>query len=164
MNEPSIVETLRDLGFLSDVAEEHLQRLAESAKVVDFPTDTTIFREGEPASQIFLIVHGNVSLEICAPGVGCRRILTVSDGELLSWSPVLEQTRLTATARVLVPTRAIEFSGRQVLALCEHNPRFGYEFMRCAALALAKRLTATRMQLLDVFGSESPVTEEDEEQ
>jgi CRP-like cAMP-binding protein len=157
-----MAKTLRELRFLSGVSEEHLEQLAKTARYVDFPEGKVIFREGEPASHIFLIVRGNVSLEIAAPGVGCRRILTVSTGELLGWSPVLGQSRLTATARALADTRAIELSGRQLLTLCEHNPRFGYEFMRRAALALAKRLNATRMQLLDVFGNQMPMTTEDE--
>ena len=49
----------------------------------------------------------------------------------------------------------------QIVTMCEHDPRFGYVFMRRAALALAKRLSATRMQLLDVFGGQMPSVAED---
>ena len=83
--------------------------------------------------------------------------MTVGPGELLGWSPLLEQTRLTASARTMTPVEAIELQGGQLLALCHHDPRFGYVFMRRAALALAKRLNATRMQLLDVFGADMPL-------
>jgi CRP-like cAMP-binding protein len=74
---------------------------------------------------------------------------------------VLEQTRLSATARALEPTRAVRLNGKQVLAQCEHNPRFGFEFMRRAALALANRLNATRLQLLNVYGDAMPTTVDD---
>ena len=157
--EPSMLDMLREVDFLDSIADEHLGWIAQVGRQMEFAQGELIFREGEPASQIYLIVRGRVSLEICAPGVGCRRILTVGEGELLGCSPVLDQARLTATARAAESTLAIAISGQQILTLCEHDARFGYEFMRRAALALAKRLAATRMQLLDVFGPESADTE-----
>jgi CRP-like cAMP-binding protein len=159
MNANEVRAVLCEIGFFHGLAEEHLDKLAEVARVVDFPEGKVIFREGDPASSIYLLVSGTVSVELCAPGVGCRRILTASAGDLLGWSPVLEQARLTATARTMSPVRALQISGGQLLTICEHNPRLGYAFMRRTALALAKRLSATRMQLLDVFGNEMPTAE-----
>lgn len=158
-----VLEVLRQLRVLEGLDEEHLRQLAEIARVESFPAGTVVFREGEVASDVYLIVEGNVSLEVCAAGVGCRRILTVGEGELLGWSPVLEQERLTATARALGPLRAVKLNGKQVLALCAHDPQLGYEFMRRAALALAHRLNATRMQLLNVYGDAMPVTTDERE-
>lgn len=155
MTKEELAEKLRQLEFLQSLDESHLQPLAEIARVVTFPAETVIFREGDPATNIFLLTCGNVSLEICAPSLGCRRIMSVSAGDLLGWSPVLESSRLTATARALSDVEALKISGTQLLALCEHDARFGYEFMRCAAHALAKRLSATRLQLLDLYGAES---------
>jgi CRP-like cAMP-binding protein len=63
---------------------------------------------------------------------------------------------MTATARALTPTKAISLFAAQVLALCHHNPRFGFLFMRRLAEALAARLNATRLQLLDVYKDELP--------
>jgi CRP/FNR family cyclic AMP-dependent transcriptional regulator len=149
-----VATALRSLRLLQAFPEELLAPLVAIATVESYPAGAVIFRQGDLARTSYLIVEGNVALEICAPGVGCKRILTVTSGELLGWSPVLEQEHLTATARTLAPTRVVAVDGRQILALCEHNPRFGYEFMKRAALALARRLSATRLQLLDVYGSE----------
>jgi CRP-like cAMP-binding protein len=158
------VERFREIGFLQGVSQDHLERLAEVSQFVEFPEAKVIFRQGEPAAHIFVIVSGKVSLELCAPGVGCRRILTVGEGELLGWSPVLEQTQLTATARTMTPVTAIELNSGQIITMCEHDSRFGYVIMRRVAFSLAKRLNATRMQLLDVFGTAMPdVVESPEE-
>ena len=156
MTDPKVVETLRSLQFLQEVPDELIEQLADISRVDEFPAGTVIFRQGDPARAIYLIVEGTVTLEICASAVGCKRILTVGPGELLGWSPVLEQERLTATARTLSPTRVVEINGPQAIAMCTHNPRLGYEFMKRAALALAKRLNATRLQLLNVYGTEMP--------
>ena len=156
MTEKELLEILRGTGFLHGFAEDHLEKLAQFARLVAMPEGQVVFREGEPTANIYLVVSGNISLEICSPGIGCRRILTVGDGELLGLSPVLEQVRLTSTARTLTPVEMIEINAGQIVAMCEHDPRFGYIFMRRFALALAKRLNATRIQLLDVFGEVMP--------
>jgi CRP-like cAMP-binding protein len=156
MNKQELLEALRGVTFLYGITDEHLEKLAQVARMVQTDEGKVIFREGEPASNIYLIVSGTVSLEICAPGVGCRRVLTAGAGELLGWSPVLEQVRLTSTARAITPVKLIEINGGQIIAMCEHDTRFGYTFMRRSALALAKRLNATRLQLLDVFGQQLP--------
>ncbi len=156
MADRTLLEQLRQVRFLRDIDDEYLEQIAEVAKLVEFPAGRVIFREGERIAHFFLIVSGQVSLEICAPGVGCKRIHTVTDGDLLGISPVLEQTPLSATARTLSSTMAVQLNAGQILTLCEHNPRFGYEFMRRAALALSMRLSGTRLQLIDVFGSSLP--------
>jgi CRP-like cAMP-binding protein len=81
----------------------------------------------------------------------------VGAGELLGWSSLLGQAPMTATSRALTTSRLIALDASQVLALCRFDPKFGFTFMKRTAEALAKRLNATRLQLLDVFRHELPV-------
>jgi CRP/FNR family transcriptional regulator, cyclic AMP receptor protein len=74
----------------------------------------------------------------------------------LAWSALLDQSRLTATARAMEPTQLVQIDATQLLAICERDPRFACEIMRRAMLAMATRLSATRMQLLDVYGPHLP--------
>lgn len=150
--DPAVLTALREVHLLGDLAEEHLRQLAAISQCAEYSAGKVVFREGEPATDVFFVVSGDVALDMCAPAVGCRRILTVGPGELLGWSPLLEQSRLTATARTLNPTRAIKVPAADLLALCQRDARLGYELMRRAALALARRLSATRLQLLNVYG------------
>jgi CRP-like cAMP-binding protein len=152
----NLIETLRGIDLLKGISEEEFLQIESISDEVEFAEGDVIFRENTPAENLYLMIEGNVSLEICAPSVGCRRILSVGKGELLGWSPVLENERYTATARALTPVRAVRMNGRQILTLCENDPRLGYHFMQRAALALSKRLSATRLQLLNVYGTEMP--------
>ena len=162
MSLQEIVESLRACGFLRDLSEEDLLRFAELARPIEFATDELILREGDIAKDVFVILSGSVAVEICTPGIGCRRIMTLSNGDLLSWSSVLDHARLTATVRAITRTTAVVVNGRQLLTLCEHDPAFGYAFMRRVAQAMGNRLTAARMQLLDVFGEQMPVAPKSE--
>lgn len=156
MNKKLLIDALQNSRFLHDISREHLEHVANVAKLRDFDELEVVFREGDAAQHIYLVVFGNVSLEICAAGVGCKRVLTIGPGELLGWSALLEQTRMTATARTLEITRVVEIDAAPLLMVCESDLEFGYEIMRRTMLALAKRLSATRMQLLDVYGAHLP--------
>jgi len=162
MTENVLPEQLRQFQFLQEIDDEHVSRLAAMARLIEFPADKILYREGQLLSNIYLILSGSASIEICAAGIGCRRIMTVSAGDLLGISPAVGQARSTGTIRTLAPMKAIELNASQVLTLCEHNPRFGYQFMRQVAQAISQRLNATRLQLLDVFGDEQKTGSERE--
>jgi CRP/FNR family transcriptional regulator, cyclic AMP receptor protein len=147
-----LMNSLRDVEFFHDIANEHLDRVAAISKIVEFPARHIIFRENEPAKNVFIIVDGRVSLAICAPRVGCRQLTEVGPGELIGWSPLVGRVRLMDTAHTMTPVKAIAMDGQRILALCAEDPQFGFEFMHRAAQTLVSRLNATRLQLFKMSG------------
>ncbi len=145
-----LFETLRSLTFCRGLSDDQVRSLLKLAKFEQFPSGTVIFNECDPATHCYLVISGSVFLEICGPDK-CTTILTIGPGELLGWSTMLGAARLTATARCLEPTCVVEMVGAEVLALCDADPALGYQLMKCIAQALSGRLTATRLQLLDLF-------------
>src|SRR5262249_27452311 len=151
------LDVLRQVRFLQDLPDDYLNQVAGIAEIRDLAPGTAVFREGEKAVHVFVVLQGRVALEISAPGRGPVQFQTVGPGELLGWSPMRGTGTMTASARVVIPTKLIALHGRQLAALGEHNPKLGMELMRRTALALAQRLNATRLQLLDVYRNELPV-------
>jgi CRP-like cAMP-binding protein len=147
-------------GFLEGFPPEHLAPLAAVAKVIEVKRDDVIFQEGQKSPNIYLVAEGKVALEVWATGRGTICIQTVGPGRLLGWSPLLGGDSMTATARALEPTRLVALNAMQVLAACAQNTAFGVEFMRRTALALSRRLKATRLQLLEVCQEGMPVLSE----
>jgi CRP/FNR family cyclic AMP-dependent transcriptional regulator len=156
MDKQALVDALRDVRFLHDIDNDHLSQIAELTRLRDVPEGEILFREGDTPEDVFLVVSGQVALDINAPNMGSKRIMEVGAGEILGWSALLEQTQMTATARTLCPTSVAQINTNQLLRICKRNPRFGYELLRRTSLALATRLSATRHQLLDSFGSQMP--------
>jgi CRP/FNR family cyclic AMP-dependent transcriptional regulator len=156
MAETMLLDALRTIRFLEGITDLERQQLASVAQLEEYRPGAVVFSEGQRLARIFLVVEGAVALEIRVPKDGARRIQTVGPGELLGWSPVLDQTPMTATARALMPCRLIALDAAQVLGLCHHDWKFGFMFMRRTARALATRLNATRLQLLDVYHHELP--------
>ena len=77
--------------------------------------------------------------------------MTLGPGDLLAWSALLGERRMTATAIATSPARLLAASAPDLKALCDADHEFGYELMQGMAQALAKRLTATRLQLLNLY-------------
>jgi len=150
-----ILLALRGMRFLQDIEDQYLQELAPLAELRKFAPGTVLFREGQSHPNIYLMISGTVALDFRFSG---RVLQTVGPGELLGWTPILGQVEMTATARVLELTQAVAIRASQLIALCEHNPRFGFEFMRQTARALSRRLNATKLQLLDVYSQTQPTT------
>jgi CRP-like cAMP-binding protein len=109
---------------------------------------------------VFVVTAGTVALEVNGQDHRPRRFQTVGPGELLGWSPLLGPGPMTATARALTDVTVVALDAPAVLALCDRDPRFGFQFMRRTAAAIAARLAATRLQLLDVFRYELPAPAE----
>lgn len=155
-DQTQIIEIFRDVRFLANASDELLAQLANVSELIQVAPGQMIFRQGDTANSIYLVRSGLVSLEICASGVGCRKILTVGPGELLGWSPALQHGTYTATARASDEVHLIRIDGPQAIAIWTASPQLGYEFMKLVALALAKRINTTRIQLLNVYGSDMP--------
>ncbi len=152
MSDPTVIDTLRDLEFFRGIGDEHLERVAKISVPVNFPPNSFIFHEKDKAKDAYLIVSGRVSLVSCDPDVGCRELMTVTDGDFIGWSPLLGRLLLSDSARTMTATKALAIDGQQVLDLCRDDPEFGFEFMHRTAQVLAERLDATRLQHLRMSG------------
>ena len=84
MNQDSLIDTLREIRFLNNIGPMHLEQIAKISRIKDLKHGEIVFRQGDPAQFVYLVVSGSVSLEICAAGAGCKQILTLASGELLS--------------------------------------------------------------------------------
>ncbi|HVX12230.1 MAG TPA: Crp/Fnr family transcriptional regulator [Pirellulales bacterium] len=147
----AVTELLRELRFTADLPGEALDEIARIASVVEFPAGTPLFQEGAENRALYIIEHGRVGLDMHVPGRGRIRVLSVGSGDVLAWSALLGEGVMTVSATALEPTRAVTLPAKEVLELCARNHEIGYGLMRHLAVALAQRLVATRLQLLDLF-------------
>ncbi len=145
----TVLEALRKHPFLEHFPPEYVERLAAMASEVNFQKQETIFHEGDASSFFYLLVSGSVSLEVTAPG-RTLRIATLCAGDELGWSS-LTCERKQFQARTLEPVRAIAFDGARLKHAFEENCTFGFTFIRALLSVVARRLQATRMQLVDMY-------------
>jgi len=144
---------LREHPFLKDLQPEYLALLAGCAANVRFREGAFMFREGEPAGQCFLIREGKMALEIAAPGSGSIIVQTLGAGDVTGFSWLLEPHQWEFDGRAVEPVRALALDGTCLRGKCADDPRLGFELTQLFARLAIRRLQATRLRLLDVYGN-----------
>lgn len=151
--------TISDLGaalakhpFFADLDAETLDLISGCAANVRFNPGEYIFREGEPADRFYIIRFGRISLEINTPSRGPHALQTLGEGEVLGWSWLIPPHRWRFDSRAIELVRAIGLDGRCLRAKCDENHELGYRLLARFSSVMAKRLEATRLQLMDIYG------------
>ena len=154
MDTQRFCEALKESQFSVAMSASTLARFAELAELRCYSAGQIVFREGSVNQEFFIIDRGRVALEMNVPARGDVRILTLGPGDLLAWSAVIGEGRMTASAIALSDVEVIAASAPALQALCKSDPEFASQLMHGVAIALSKRLIATRLQLLDLFAHE----------
>jgi CRP-like cAMP-binding protein len=144
---------IREHPFFRGLPDPYLSLIVGCARNERFEDGQVLFHEAEEADQFFVIRQGQVALEIHVPGRGPARLETVADGEVVGWSWLFPPYRWQLTARALGSVRAIAFDGKCLRAKCEESHDLGYELMKRFAQVVMQRLSATRLQLLDLYAT-----------
>jgi CRP-like cAMP-binding protein len=159
MNQSIPAETLAGIQFLHGASSDDLEQLASVAELRDYGKSEIVFREGDAADSVYLVLSGKLSLQLSPSTIYHKYLVDVGPGEMLGWSSLAAYSHFAATAVVAEPARLVRIDGARLRAICEKDPQFGYEFTRRTMLALAKRLSATWRQLAHVYLSQHvPVT------
>jgi CRP-like cAMP-binding protein len=139
--------------FLAGLEPHALSQLSTWARRVAFRAGTTIFAEGGKATSFWLIVDGHVRLDTYVPGRGGVAVESLGPGAVLGWSWMFPPHRWHFGATAVESTTAVEFDGAGIRQLCDLDPVLGHELTRRFMGVVVDRLQATRVRLLDLYGS-----------
>jgi len=136
--------------FVQGLPPADIAVLAELALPADCEPNEILFRTGEPADRFFLIRSGVVSLTVDAGEPVPRTIELISEGSALGWSWLFDPQVWQFDAVAKTPVRGIAFEAAALRDHCEANPDFGYRLVLRMAEVIARRLHATRRQVLNL--------------
>ena len=139
--------------FFAGLGPEFSAAISGCARNLRFAAGEYLFREDEPANEFYLIRHGTVALELHSPGRPAIVITTLPEGEILDAACLVPPYRWTFDARAVELVRALGVNARCLREKCEADHDLGYELMKRFVAAMGERLRATRLQVLDVYGT-----------
>jgi CRP-like cAMP-binding protein len=148
-------QELESLGLRSYFDLEHWEQFLQIAEDCSLRAGEYLFHEGEQNPFIYLLIDGQIDLSMKVPGRGDVRILSLGRGDLVAWSAVLGKGKMTCSAVATLPCELVRIHHQEIERFAQHDPRIGLQWMKMMADCLAQRLTATRLQLLDLFTHES---------
>jgi CRP-like cAMP-binding protein len=119
-----MAETSVDFGILAGAG----------APVREFKAGEVIFREGDPASEFFVIQSGKVDIRL-----GNRLLGTLSDHDIFGEMALIDVALRSAAAIAATDVKIVPVGEKQFLFLVSRTPYFALNIMR----VLARRLRAT---------------------
>ena len=142
--------------FFRELGSFHIGLLAGLAMETQFAPGQFIFKQGDPANRFYLILEGEVSLEIESHDKRQIPIRTVGAGGDLGWSWMFDSSYFHAAARTMKPTKALFFYGTILRHQCEDDHQLGYEMMKRVAAATIHSLNAFQQNFAQGAGTNHP--------
>ena len=128
-----------------------LHFLASVASEMTFPAESYLFKQDEEADHVFVVVSGLVGLELPASGREPIPVLSIGPSELLGISWMVPPYRWALSARAFQSTDVIAFDAAAIRERAERDKELKLLVLELVTREAAKRLQATRVQLLDLY-------------
>jgi CRP/FNR family cyclic AMP-dependent transcriptional regulator len=157
MSDPALLaDSIRATWFGSDLSEASIERLGAMAREYESPARARLLREGDDTKELSILVAGRIALTEHVAGRGSVTLMSAEPGDVFGWSAIIPPYRCTATVVSLEPVKVIAIEAEALRAELKAHAELAAGVYPRLAEALARRLEATRQQLLDVYGSEQP--------
>jgi CRP/FNR family transcriptional regulator, cyclic AMP receptor protein len=140
-------EVLRRYTYFAGIGEEGLKQISMIAEEKSITAGARVFNEGDPASHMLVIVRGEINIEFLLGDGELRVIDSMSDGDLLGWSALIEPYKMTANGTAAKSTDLIRIDAIKLRQLCEKDRSLGYCLILQIAKLLAHRLEGANVQL-----------------
>ncbi len=148
----SMDDLLSEHAFFRELDPAHRSLVAGCGSNVYFEAGAYLFRADEDAARFFALRQGKAALEVFSPGRGPIVIETIGAGDVLGWSWLFPPYRWQFDGRAVEPVHAIAFDGTCLRGKCEADPGLGWNLAKKFSQIMVRRLQATRLQLVDLYG------------
>lgn len=115
-------------------------RLDRYLKRVEFPPQTTLLRQSEPADSLYFIEKGEVSVELALPEGKTVRLRTIHHGTVVGEVAMYLKGVRTASVVTLEPTTAYCLTADAIGEMESHDPDLAAALHKWIAGVMAERL------------------------
>jgi CRP-like cAMP-binding protein len=143
---------LATVPLLEGVPDEELAELARVMRRRDLRAGEVLWREGDEASSMLLVVDGAVSVSLRLPGERAVEFGRLGRGEVLGEIPLLDGGKHAATARAVEPTRLLSLSRADFAALVSRRHPTAFALKRRLAGVACARLREQLAGLAESLG------------
>ena len=144
------LEILRDCVLFEDLDNSTLEQLQRQAETRRFATDETLFLEMSEGNEIFLILNGEVEIDLRLANADADiSLITLGGGEILGEICFVDAGPRSATATARTDVSALVWKCSDWHELCESNPEQGYHLAMGVARLLSRRLRHWGVHILN---------------
>ena len=138
-------EWLKKTELFGNLNESHLSAILSQSSVESFPEGKTIFRQGEDAIRLYVLIEGAVDLTVKTQEQTAFMTSKIDrEGAVFGTPSLMEPFRYNVTATCLKPTQVLMIEVDHLKKMMEEDPKMGMEMMKKLASIYFNRLNDLR--------------------
>jgi CRP/FNR family cyclic AMP-dependent transcriptional regulator len=146
---PVTVDGLRDIGLFGALSDDVLAHLTSTLKQFTVMPGDTIFREAEPAHEMYALLDGEVEVIKKSRQGREHRIALLGPSDCFGEMSVIDMMPRSATVRAVAPSRLLRISSEDMDALYRYDLKSYALITLNIARDLSRRLRVTDGILAD---------------
>ncbi len=144
---------LRNIGLFGALSDDVLVFLAGMLTVVKPTIGETIFREGDEANAMYVVLAGEMEVTKKSRGAVDARVAVLGPGDWFGEMSIVDIQPRSATVRALAPGRLIRVSAADLDSLYRHDVRSYAIIVLNLARELSRRLRVADGILADLIAN-----------
>ncbi len=144
---------LRSIGLFGALSDDVLEYLSTLLTVETPPAGATLFREGEDANAMFVVINGEVEVLKKSKRSVEARVAVLGPGDWFGEMSIVDIQPRSATVRALAPSRLLRVSSADLDALYRHDLRSYAIIILNLARELSRRLRVADGILADLISN-----------
>jgi len=139
-------EWLKKTELFGTLSQSQLTVLLSHASVESFPEGKIIFRQGEEANYLYLLIEGMVDLSFkTGEKIDFLTSKVEKEGAVYGVPSLIEPFRYNVTATCLKPSKVFVIDAGRIRAEMEKDPKMGMEIMKKLVSIYFNRLNEMRL-------------------
>jgi CRP-like cAMP-binding protein len=118
---PLTVERLREVGLFGALSDEVLAHLTSILRQFGAIPGDAIFREGEPAHEMFVLLDGEAEVLKKSRSGADHRIALLGPNDCFGEMSIIDLQPRSATVRAVAPSRIVRISSEDMDGLYRHD-------------------------------------------
>jgi CRP-like cAMP-binding protein len=141
---------LREVGLFGALSDEFLEHLVTTLKVMRVTVGDIIFREGDPAREMFVVLDGEIEVLKRSRKARETRVAILGPNDTFGEMSIIDMQPRSATVRALGSARLLRISTEEMDALYRHDLKSYTLIVLNIARDLSRRLRVADGLLADL--------------
>jgi len=145
-------EWLKKTELFENLNESHLNVILSRSSVESLTEGKTIFRQGEEANRLYVLIQGAVDLTVEAQEqIDFMTSKIGREGAVFGTASLMEPFHYNVSATCLKPSKVLVIDASFIQKMMEEDPKMGMEMMKKLASIYFNRLNDLRSGVSNLF-------------
>ena len=141
------MEFLKKLSFFSEMGEEEIKAIQALAREKQLQKDDTLFNEGSPGREFYIIKEGEITIYKNVAGGKRRALANLASGTIVGEISLFDNRPYSAQAEAAAETTLLAFNIPEFNRLLQEQPALASKFYRQVILTLCSRMRQTNEKI-----------------